>query len=431
MDAGTWAAVGGILALLMASAVFSGTETAFTAASRAFVTRRAREGDRRARILDRLRARQDQLLAAILVGNNLVNTTATALASSLLIAWFGEGGVVYASLAMTALLVVFAEVLPKTYALQRADSAALRAAPLLDGIMRLLGIPAAAVNWLVRRVLALFGAAPPPPGRQGISEDELLGAIDLHGMGERGPAELLAREERRMLRGVLALDDLTVGDVMTHRARIRALDAEAAPETLLARVLAGPHARMPLWLRGGEEVLGLVDARAALRALQAAGGEAARFDLGPFVSPAAFVSEGRPLIEQLQEFRRAHLQMALVVDEYGALRGLVTLEDIIEVVVGQIVERGEAILADAAGTGVAEVRGDIRVRDLNRELDWDLPEEEGAVTVAGLLVARLRRVPAVGTEVTIGGYALRVLERRGMRLDRLEVRRLEPPPGAP
>ncbi|WP_135465731.1 HlyC/CorC family transporter [Crenalkalicoccus roseus] len=426
MDAGTLAALGGILLLLILSAVFSGTETAFTAASRAFVTRRAREGDRRAGLLVRLRERKDRLIAAILVGNNLVNTTATALASGLLIAWFGEGGVVYASLVMTALLVVFAEVLPKTYALRQPDRTALRAVPLLSATMRLLGPLAAAVNWLVLRTLGLFGVRAAEAERPGITEDELLGAIELHGAGERGEAEAAAREERRMLRGVLALDDLTVGDVMTHRARIRALDAEAPPEVQLERLLASPHARLPLWCRGGEEVLGIVDARAALQALRAVGGEAARLDLRPFAAPAVFVPEGRPLREQLQEFRRAHLKMALVVDEYGALQGLVTLEDVVEVIVGQIAQRGEPILAEAAGDGVAEVRGDIRVRDLNRELDWDLPEEEAA-TVGGLVVSRLRAIPPVGTEVTIDGYAIRVVERRGWRLDRLAIRRLAPP----
>jgi Mg2+/Co2+ transporter CorB len=423
MDAGTIALIGTIVVLLMASALFSGTETAFTAASRAFVTRRAKEGDPKAATLAKLGERRDHVVAAILVGNNLVNTTATALASALLIAWFGEGGVAYASLVMTALLVVFSEVLPKTLALRSPDSAALRAVPLLSGVMVVLGPAASAVGWLVRMTLRLFGIRAPAAEAPGITEDELLGAIDLHGLGQHGQAELAAREERRMLRGVLALDDMIVEEVMTHRSRVFALDADDPPKVLLARALATPHTRLPLWRRDGEEILGVVHARDVLRALHLAGGDAAKLDLAAIAAPPQLVIETRPLREQLQEFRKAPIKMAFVLDEYGSLKGIVTLEDIVEVVVGQIAERGEAILADLAGDGAVEVRGDVRVRDINRELGWELPEDEAA-TIAGLVVAWQRGIPAVGAEVTIGSYTIQVLERRGHRLDRVSVRQL-------
>ncbi len=421
MDASSLAILGAILLLLVASAVFSGTETAFTAASRAFVTRRAREGDKRAIVLSGLGQQKDRVVAAILVGNNLVNTTATALASALLIAWFGEGGVAYASLAMTALLVVFSEVLPKTVALRSPDATALRVVPLLSWVMRLLGPVARVVNVLVRGTLLLVGVRPPAAERPGITEDELLGAIELHGLGQHGEADLAARQERLMLRGVLALDDMVVRDVMTHRSRVIALDADAPPAKLLDQILATPHGRLPLWRRGGEDLLGVVHARDALRALHAAGGDPAQMDLAAVAAPVPVVIEGRPLREQLQEFRRNPVRMAVVVDEYGSLKGIVTLEDIVEVVVGPIAERGEAILADLAGDGAVEVRGDVRVRDLNRELGWDLPEDEAA-TIGGLVAARQRGVPAIGADLLIGGYVVRVLERRGLRLDRLAVR---------
>ncbi|MFC4169749.1 HlyC/CorC family transporter [Teichococcus aestuarii] len=421
MDVASWAMLGAILALLVLSALFSGSETAITAASRAFITRRVKEGDRRATTLARLQERKDRFLAALLVGNNFVNTTATALASSLLIAWFGEEGVVYASLAMTVVLVIFAEVLPKTYALQRPDATALAAAPLLGGVMRLLGPLGGAVNWLLSHVFRLFGISQVQARR---GEEELLGAIELHGTDERGDAEAAAQEERRMLRGVLALDDLTVGDVMTHRARIQALDADAPPEAVLERLLAAPHSRMPLWRRRGEEVLGIVDARAALHALAAARKEGGAPELKRFAAPASFVPEMRPLREQLHAFRAMTPKMALVVDEYGTIRGLVTLEDIVEVVVGQIAQRGEAIIADNDADGIVEVRGDARLREINHALDWDLPEDE-ASTAGGLAIARARGIPSVGTEITLGRYTLRVLERRGWRIDRLSIGRSE------
>jgi len=421
MDVGSLVTLAFIVLLLMASALFSGTETAFTAASRAFVLRRAREGDRRAARLSALTERKEKVVAAILVGNNLVNTTATALASALLITWFGEGGVVYASLAMTALLVIFSEVLPKTVALRGPDNAALRLTPLLSGVMTVLGPVAAGVNGIVRTTLGLFGARPPAAENPGITEDELLGAIELHGMGQAGEADLAAREERRMLRGVLALDDMVVRDVMTHRSRVVALDADRPAAELLDQLLDQPHARLPLWRRNGDDLLGIVSARDVLRALRAAGGDPSRLDLAAIAAPPSVISETRPLRAQLQDFRKNPNRMAIVVDEYGTMKGIVTLEDILEVVVGQIAARGEAILSDLAGSGTVEVRGDVRVRDLNRELGWQLPENEAA-TLGGLVVSRHHGVPPAGQDLALDGYKIRILERRGLRIDRLSVR---------
>mgnify|MGYP005848819617 CR=1 FL=1 len=420
--------LGVILALLVASALFSGMETAFTGASRAFIARRAREGDLGATRLAVLREKKDRLVAAILIGNNFVNTTATALASGLLIAWFGDGGVIYASILMTVALVLLAEVLPKTYALQNPDRVAIRVSPLLALIFRLFGPLAGAANRLVRALLATFGIRL-HEGERSATEDELLGAIDLHGEGEVGIAEAAAREERRMLRGVLALDDLTAADVMTHRARIRALDADATPEQIAATLADSRHTRLPLWRRGGEEVLGVLDARGALRALRAAGGRMEAADLAAHALPAAFVPESRPLNELLQEFRRSGRHLAFVVDEYGTLLGLITLEDVVEVVVGPIADRGEEAMPQPAADGSVEARGHMRVRDLNREYEWTLPEDE-ASTLGGLVIETARTVPGVGAEIAIGRYRLKVLERRGLRLDRILVKR-EPEEGPP
>lgn len=413
--------LGAILALLVASALFSGMETAFTGASRAFVARRAREGDPAAQRLDELRGRKDRLVAALLIGNNFVNTTATALASALLIAWFGDEGVIYASLVMTVALVLLSEVMPKTYALQSPDRVALRATPLLSATYRVFGPLAATANLAVRGLLGLVGVRI-GQGERTATEEELLGAIDLHGEGESGAAETAAREERRMLRGVLALDDLTAADVMTHRARIRALDADAAPDQIAAMLAESRYSRLPLWRRGGEEVVGVLDARGALRALRAAGGKLEAADLAAHAVPAIFVPEGRPLNELLQEFRRSGRHLALVVDEYGTLLGLITLEDVVEVVVGPIADRGEEAMPLPAPDGSVEARGHMRVRDLNREYEWTLPEGE-ASTLGGLVIETARTLPAVGTEVAIGPYRLKVLERRGLRLDRILVRR--------
>lgn len=425
MDPYSWLIIGTILTLLIFSALFSGTETAFTATSRAFISRRAQEGDRRALRLSELIDRKDRVVAAILVGNNFVNTTATALASSLLISLFGEGGVVYASLAMTIILVIFSEVLPKTYALRSPEQTAIRVTPLLGFTMKVLGPLASAVNALVRWTLSLFGIKPLTRESEALSEDELLGVIDLIGAGTQGDAERAAREERRMLRGVLAIDDMTVEQVMTHRARIEALDADEPPADIIAALLGAAHTRLPIWRNNGEEVLGVLDAAAVLRTVQSTGGPPDSATLLALAKPVKFVPETRSLRNQLEDFRAAQSHLALVVDEYGEIQGLVTLEDIIEVIVGPLTPRDDHIVALNDDKSTVEVQGDYRVRDLNRSLDWRLPEDE-AVTIGGLIVAEHGGVPPVDTPIVIGGYSASVVSRRGLRIDRVVISRNAP-----
>jgi Mg2+/Co2+ transporter CorB len=364
-----------------------------------------------------MRERKERLIAALLVGNNLVNTTATALASGLLIAWFGDEGVVYASILMTITLVIVGEVLPKTYAIQHPDATALKATPLLGVVLLLFGPAARVVNALVGWLLGLFGVKV-TSGERAQTDEDLRGMIALHGIGDADDAAI---EERRMLNGVLSLDELTVADVMTHRRRIIGIDAEAPPAARLERLLTSPYSRLPVWRGPGQEIIGVVDVKAALRALQLAGGDPARLDLAAIAEKVPVVPEVRPLFDQLQEFRRTHRHIALVLDEYGQLRGLLTLEDIIEVVVGEISERGESILADSVTKeGAIEVRGDIRVRDLNRELDWHLPEDEAA-TVAGLVLHAGQGLPVIGTTVMAEGYRLTVAEMRGRRISIVRI----------
>lgn len=422
MDPQSWLILGVILVLLVFSALFSGTETAFTAASRAYINRKAQDGDRRARQLARLRENKDKVVAAILVGNNFVNTTATALASALLIALFGEGGVIYASLAMTVLLVIFSEVLPKTYALQHAEQSALRATPMLTVVMRVLGPLASGVNLLVRSTMGMFGIKAPVRESDVLSEDELLGVIDMIGAGSQGEAERAAREERRMLRGVLALDDMTLDEVMTHRSRIEALDADDPAEDIIAALLSARHSRLPLWRDDGADVIGILDAATVLRTMQERKRAPDIEDLISMAKPVTFVPDTRLLRNQLEEFRVAETHLALVVDEYGEIEGLVTLEDILEVIVGPVTRREAQVVALKPDMSSVEVRGDHRIRDLNRALDWRLPETE-AVTVGGLVVAVHGGVPALGLDVRIGEYTGRVVARRGLRIDRLTLTR--------
>ena len=199
-------------------------------------------------------------------------------------------------------------------------------------------------------------------------------------------------------------------------------NATEAPATAkVARLLGTRHTWLPLWRDGGRDLLGVVETRAALRALHEAKGDPAALDLRALMEPSPLVPETRPLLDQLQAFRRSRRHFAVVVDEYGQIAGLVTLHDLIEVVVGEITEAGETILADAVrSTGEAEVPGETRVRDLNREFDWLLPEDE-AMTVAGLLTSASRGLPRRGEVVEIAGYRLEASDLRGRRVARVRI----------
>lgn len=322
---------------------------------------------------------------------------------------------------MTVLLVLFAEVLPKTYALQRPDDTALRAAPFLALTMRVMGPIASVVNWILSFIFRLLGIEP-MANKPGQSAEELQGLIDIYGFDEVGDARDVAREERLMLRGVLALDDMNVSDVMTQRTRIVGLDAVDDIRTLVGQLLRSSHTRVPLWGENRDEVVGILDTRAVLQAFEAAGFDADATDIGRFLMDPVYVLETRPLRDQLHAFRTAPIKMALVVDEHGALSGLITLEDIVEVVVGQIAERGQPIIADISGDGVVTVRGDTRIRDINRTLDWNIPDDDVS-TVGGLIVRRRGGLPEAGEVVRIDLIDFRILERHGWRIDAVEIRR--------
>jgi len=270
--------------------------------------------------------------------------------------------------------------------------------------------------------MGMFGVKAPMRESDVLSEDELLGVIDMIGAGSQGEAERAAREERRMLRGVLALDDMTLDEVMTHRSRIEALDADDPAEDIIVALLSARHSRLPLWRDDGADVIGILDAATVLRTMQERKRAPDIEDLISMAKPVTFVPDTRLLRNQLEEFRVAETHLALVVDEYGEIEGLVTLEDILEVIVGPVTRREAQVVALKPDMSSVEVRGDHRIRDLNRALDWRLPETE-AVTVGGLVVAVHGGVPALGLDVRIGEYTGRVVARRGLRIDRLTLTR--------
>jgi Mg2+/Co2+ transporter CorB len=422
MTLGLGITLGAILGLLLASAFFSGSETALTAASAAKMHALEESGNRRARVVNYLLTVRERFIGAILLGNTLANIAASALATSLFLTLFGEEGVVYATIVMTVIVVVFAEVLPKTYAILNADRMALFVAPLIRFIVAVLAPITTAMQWIVRHTLRMFGVSISDDAEVLSAHEEIRGAIELH--HKEGGVVKLTRD---MLGGVLDLRELTVSDIMVHRTKMDAINAELPAETIIDAALKSPHTRLPLWRGEREEIIGVLHAKTLLRALRDARGDLGKVDIAAITASPWFVPDTTTLKDQLNAFLKRKAHFAIVVDEYGEVMGLVTLEDIIEEIVGEISDETDiaAALAKPQADGSLIVDGGLPIRDVNRLMDWDLPEEE-ATTVAGLVIHEAQTIPETGQAFTFHDFRFEVLQRRRNRLTSLRVTPVDP-----
>ena len=411
-----------ILVLLLCSAFFSGAETALTAASRPAMHQLEQNGDKRAAIVNALRERKEQLIGSLLLGNNLVNIMASSLATGVLIALFGNAGIAYATLGMTLAILIFAEILPKTYAFKDPNATARAIAPTVRIVVMLLSPLTRLINGLVNIILSVFGAN--FRSERGFpSSTELRGAIDLHA-GEDGSV----RHERAMLRSVLELAEVQVGEIVVHRKNVTAIDIGLPPETIVEQMLASPHTRVPLWKGEPDNIVGVLHGKELFRAMRAAGGDVSKLDVAAIVSAPWFIPEYTLLLDQLHAFRERREHFALVVDEYGILLGIVTLEDILEEIVGDISDEHDTVVRGVRPQpdGSYLIQGSVTIRDLNREFEWGLPDED-ASTVAGLILHESRRIPDVGQAFIFHGVRFEIMRRQRHQITQIKV---TPPPPA-
>ena len=427
-DPTIWGIVVAVLVLLVLSAIFSGSETALTTASRGKLHAMAERGDRGAQRALAVTEDKERLIGAILLGNNLVNILAASLATALFTRLLGEGGVAIATLVMTALVLILSEVMPKTYAITNSATVATRVAGVIGLFVRVASPIVNIVRAIVRVILQIFGVETDPKANVLAAQEEIAGAIALHHF--EGSVE---KEDRDRLLGALDLGHRQVEEVMLHRREIEMIDADLPPAEILAQAINSPHTRLPIYRDDPENIVGVVHAKDLSRAvhqltIEKGTGDAAleAFDVMQVAMPPYFVPESTPLDEQMREFLRRRTHFALVVDEYGALQGLVTLEDIIEEIVGEISDEHDAPTPDGIETladGSVLVEGATTIRDLNRACDWSLPDEE-ANTIAGLIMHEAQLIPAEGQAFSFHGFRFEVLEREGNRLTRLKVRKL-------
>jgi magnesium and cobalt exporter, CNNM family len=412
-----WFAVAAILLCLLASFFFAGSETALTASSRATMLRLQQDGNRNAGIVNRLLAARERLIGALLLGNNAVNILASSLATSVFLVWFGDVGVIYATGLMTVLVVVFAEVLPKTIAFNAPDRMALAAARPMAWVVRVLSPVLVAIEWLVRQLLRLLGVRIGEEQSILAPHEEIRGTVDL--LHREGSVEKLDRD---MMGGLLDLRDLTVADVMVHRTEMTTVNADDAAEDIVNAVLKSGFTRIPLWRDKPENIVGILHAKDLLRVLKNAEGDLGEVDVMAIALPPWFVPDIRALSEQLKAFRRRKTHFALVVDEYGEVEGLVTLEDILEEIVGDISDEHDVPVPGVRPQpdGSVNVDGSVPIRDLNRAMDWNLPDAE-ATTIAGLVIHEARSIPDVGQSFTFHGFRFSVMRKQRNRIMALRI----------
>jgi Mg2+/Co2+ transporter CorB len=334
-----------------------------------------------------------------------------------MLAWFGEVGVVYATLIMTAIVVVFTEVLPKTIAINAPERGALLVARPIQWVVKILGPILIWIERLVRALLSVFGLRVCDTQPILSAREELRGAVDL--LHREGSVE---KHDRDMMGGVLDLRELQVSDVMIHRTEMITVCADEGSENVLKAVLDAPVTRIPLWSRTPDSFVGILHVRDLLVALQEAGGNLAKIDVVSLARPPGFVPNVRSLTEQLKAFRRRRTPLALVVDEYGEVMGLVTLEDIIEEIVGDITDERDVSLPGVwpQPDGSVHVEGSVPIRDLNRAMEWNLPDEQ-ATTIAGLVIHEARSIPDVGQTFTFYGFRFGVLLKDRNRITSLRI----------
>ncbi|QDY69004.1 HlyC/CorC family transporter [Qingshengfaniella alkalisoli] len=425
LDVTFWVSAGAILLLLFCSAFFSGSETALTAASRGKLRSQADSGSAGAAKALELTDDSERLIGGILLGNNMANILSTALATALFTRTFGDSGVAVATLVMTVLVLVFAEVLPKTYSISAPERAASLSAPVVAPVITVLSPLVGAVRFFVRGILSVFGVKIAPGSNILAVREEIVGALQLgHSEG------VVQKEDRDRLLGALDLGDRTVEEIMRHRSSIEMIDADAAPEEILAQALDSPHTRLPVFRDHPENIIAVVHAKDLLRGVheymsndETRGEGLKGFNVLKVSRKPYFVPETTTLDDQMRQFLRRRTHFALVVDEYGDLQGLITLEDILEEIVGEITDEfdtGEEDGIERAADGHFLVDGAMTIRDLNRAKDWNLPDAE-ANTVAGLVIHEAQMIPTVGQVFNFHGFRFEVVAREHNRLTQLKI----------
>lgn len=409
--------IGVVFSLVVFSGFFSGSETAITAANRARLHKLAKEGNKKARLVLKLREDKDSLIGTILLGNNAVNIIASMLAGLVANELFEGGlGLAIGTGIMTFLVLIFGEVMPKTLAFYNSDKIAVAVAPILNILIKIFRPITLLVQAISNFLLKLLGLQKTGSEMEGV--DELRGAIHMH--HSEGS---VIKDDRDMLDSILDLSQIEVEEIMVHRRDMTTIDINEDPKKIIAQVSKSPHTRLPMWEDSEENIIGIFNIRSILKIDR---DKPTTQQIRDELHDVQFVPETTTLRDQLDIFRKKRHHMGIVVDEYGALMGLVTLEDILEEIVGQIDDEHDKVIrglkknSDNSHT----VRGNLSIRDVNRELGWELPSEGDASTIAGLVINVAEKIPDVGEMFKFENYEFSVLAKVRNQITSVKVKKL-------
>ncbi len=412
-----------VLIFLFLSAFFSGSETALTGASQGYmIDKEKNEHNSKAKIINKLFKHRDKLIITTLLGSNLFNTLATSLATSVLISLFGKEGVAYATIIMTFLVLIYTDMLPKSYSVKHANTVALHVAPAVRFWVVLFSPVTYVLQKIVHITFRLFKLQYNNNNSEESAISEIRGAIYMYD-GEQ------IKEEREMLKSILDLDEITVYDVMNHRKNLFSINIDTPVEKILAKVKNCPFSRIPLYKDKPENIVGIIRVKSLFKAAIEKKGNYKEIKIEEIMTKPWFIPDTTTLKQQLQLFRSRREHFAVVVDEYGDLQGIVTLEDILEEIVGEINDESDISSIDIMGIKkVGEktylIDGQVPLRDLNRKFNWDL-NDENAVTLAGYLLEMTRSIPEQGQKFVFNNLQFEIIKRNKNQISQIKISELE------
>ena len=421
MEIPLYVLIGSIIGLVFLSAFFSGSETSLTAASKPRIHMLARSGKKNAGIFEKIFKDKEQLICTILFANNLVNVLASALATKILIEITQTEGILYATIIMTLMILIFGELIPKTLALSNADKFALKISPLIRVIIIILFPLTKTLNFIVGFILKMLGVDYRDSSKEEIqeqNEEELRGAIDLHGKDSTG------KEEKQMLNSILDLDEITVGSIMVPRTDIFSLPTNVSYSELITKLKNSPHSRIPVWAKNPENIVGVLHVRKLIGENNL---DQKKFNILNFCQKPWFIPESTKLDNQLMAFKKRKEHFSIVVDEYGEFLGMITLEDIIEEIVGDIDDELDDLKLSKNINGIKEtsknnylVNGTVNLRDLNKQIGTELPINN-ASTVAGLILYESRIIPKKGQGFSFFNLKFKILSKKNNQILLLKI----------
>ena len=401
--------------LIVLSAFLSGSETALTATNRARILLKLKKGEKKANFVLKILDNLDDVISALLVTSNMVNILASSLATAVLYEVFGVSGIFYATIIMTILIVVFAEILPKTYSLNRPTRTSIKVGGIIFYLSKMLYPLIYTINLIVKKVI-LGNLKKDKKQQDQQSEEELQGVIDMYKTSSPD-----SEHEKDMLQSILTLNDTTVEEVFTHRKNIYSIDSSLEIDEIIKKINISRYTRIPFWKNNPENIIGLLNVRTLNIDLSKK--ESSKEIIFDKISKPWFIPETTNLLEQLAAFKNKKEHIAFVVDEYGELLGLITLEDIIEEIVGEIVD--EVDLSNEQFTkiddGTIITNGESNLKDLYKHFDLDAPLSE-ASTVSGQILEIAKRIPLFGEEVKDDYFNYKVLSHSRKQISKIEVK---------